>query len=455
MGSPTHARSRDLPYAPTPPLPPPMPTSPTHRLRLLAVSLLVPLAWGCASAEDAYVDGMEYETAGDYAAAADAYATALERDRSLPNVAGRLRVAGREAVRRWVAEAGAAGPERAADAYLTAQALVDRAAAVGVDLERPATFGADREAAVFAALEAVYADAEAAYGAGDYDRALDRTRRARRYAPDADWTAALDALAVDAHTAWAEADLDAGRFRSALGRIESAAALGPAPDRLAALDALRAATLDLGAVVAAVLPAEGDDDVPEVFLRDLTDVLAEDHLAGADPFVVLIDPADVRRWARDRRRGPDLSDSPRRLADAAADLGADLGAIAVVDRITEREASEEPRTERARVRATGAQATYSVREIDLTLAAEADVVVVDAGGRTVCDASVRAEGRASYDRASYPGDWRELDLPRSARAAFSDDGADRAYAEALDALRDRLAAALAARAGRCLSPLVP
>ncbi|PAP78095.1 hypothetical protein [Rubrivirga marina] len=423
--------------------------------RLLALSLLVTLAWGCASAEDAYVDGMEYETAGDYAAAADAYATALERDRSLPNVAGRLAVAGREAVRRWIAQANAAGPEPAADAYLAAQALVDRAAAVGVDLERPAAFEANREAAVFAALESVYADAEAAYDAGDYARTLDRTRRARRYAPDVEWTAALDVLAVDAHTAWAEADLDAGRFRSAFARIESAAALGPGPDRREALDALRAATLDLGAVVAAVLPAEGDDDVPEVFLRDLTDVLAEDHLAGTDPFVVLVDPADVRRWARERRGGPDLSDSPRRLADAAADLGADLATIAVVDRITEREVAGDVRTERARVRATNAAVTYTLRRIDLTLDAEADVVVVDAAGRTVCDAAVRADGRASYDRASYAGDWRELDLSRSARAAFADDGADRAYADALDALRDRLAAALAARAGRCLSPLVP
>ena len=207
--------------------------------------------------------------------------------------------------------------------------------------------------------------------------------------------------------------------------------------------------------MAAVLPAEGDDDVSEGFLRDLTDVLAEDHLVGADPFVVLVDPADVRRWARGRRRGPDLSDSPRRLADAAADLGADLGVVAAVDRITEREVAGDARTERTRVRATNAAVSYTVRRVDLMLAAEADVVVVDATGRTVCDAAIRAEGRASYDRASYAGDWRDLDLSRSARAAFADDGAERAYEEALDDLRDRLAAALACRAGRCLSPLVP
>ena len=121
MGRPTHAGSGARSYAPVPPPPLPMP-------RLLALSLLVTLAWGCASAEDAYVDGMEHETAGDYAAAADAYATALERDRGLPNVAGRLAVAGREAVRRWIAQASGAGPEPAAEAYLAAQALVDRAA---------------------------------------------------------------------------------------------------------------------------------------------------------------------------------------------------------------------------------------------------------------------------------------------------------------------------------------
>ena len=426
--------------------------------RLSVVLLLALLAWGCASAKDAYVDGMEHETAGDYAAAADAYAKALERDRALPNVAGRLAVAGREAVRQWLAEAAAAGPEAAGRAYLRAQALVDRAAAVGVDLARPATFEADREAAVAAAITALYDDAETAYDAGDYAGALDRVGRARAFRPDADWGRALDALAVDAHTAWAEADLAAGRFRSALARAGSGLALGPDADRASLLDGLRAAILDAGAVVAAVLPVEGEDDVTEVFLRDVTDVLVEDHLVVADPFLALVDPADVRRWVRDhgRRRGPDLSDSPRRLADAAADLGADVGVVAVLDRIDEREVAGDATTERARVRATDAEVTYSLRQIDLTLTAEADVVVVDAAtGQTVCDVAVTERAQASYDRAAYGGDWRDLDLSRSRRAAFAADGGDRAREEALDALRDRLAATLSERAARCLQSRVP
>ncbi|WP_412067044.1 hypothetical protein [Rubrivirga sp. IMCC43871] len=75
--------------------------------------------------------------------------------------------------------------------------------------------------------------------------------------------------------------------------------------------------------------------------------------------------------------------------------------------------------------------------------------------RSVCDRRVSREARARVDIASYSGDWRQLELSRSARLAFAPDAAERARAEARDELRDRLAAAIADRVEGCLSAFVP
>ena len=424
-------------------------------MRLASFALIVLVAWGCASGKAAYVDGMELETQGDLGGAATAYVTALERDRSLPNVAGRLAVAGRGAVRQWVAEAAAEDAEAAAGLYRQAQALIDRSAAVGVTLDRPAAFEADRDEAYAAAVDALLAEAEQALDAADFARALDRVGRARAYDASATRRADLDALQLDTYDAWAEADLAAGRFRSALAHTEAALTLGPAPARLAALDGLRGAIVDAGRVVLAVFPAEGDD-APEAFRRDLTDVLADERLRDADPFLVLVDPAAVRRWERDRRGTVELGDSPRRLGEAAAALRADLGAVVIVGDLDEQEIARDSRTETVSVRRTGAEATIAVREIALEVWAEADAVVVEAGtGRAACDVSVRERGRATYDRASTAADWQALDLSRRQRAAFAPDADDRARADARDDLRDRLATALAERVRRCLDARVP
>ncbi len=423
-------------------------------MRIATLALIVAVAGGCASGKRAYTDGMALETSGDYDAAADAYATALERDPSLPNVPGRLAVAGREAVRQAVGRAPGLDPEGAALGYRRAQALVDRAAALGVDLRRPAGFETDRDAAYAVAVDALLDDAERAYAAADFRRSLDRVARARTFGPSPDRAEVLDGLALDTYQAWAQADLDAGRFRAALGHADAALALGLDPARSARLDDLRDDIFDAGRLIVAVLPTEGGD-LPEAFRRDLTDALADDHLRDAGPFVVLVDPADVRRWDRDRRRGPALSDSPRRLGRAAADLGADLGVVVVLSDVAEREVAGDARTETARVRSTGADATISVRQITVEVTVDADVVVADAGGRPVCDVAVEAQGRASYDRATTAGDWRALDLSRRQRAAFADDAADRAFDDALVDLRERLAQAAADRARRCLDAQVP
>ena len=424
---------------------------------MLARLLLIPLvltAWGCASAEGAYADGMEHETAGDYAAAADAYVNALERDPAIRNVPGRLAVAGREAVRLYLAQAAAADAEGAAQAYLDADDLVQRAAGVGVEIERPASFEADRDAALAAAVDALAGDAADLLAAGDFGGALGRLGRARAFRPSPEQEDALTDLAVDAHTGWAEADLAAGRYRSALTRTETALRLGPADPTF--LEDLRLDVLDAGYLVAAVFPVETEARLPRGFARDLFDVLVDDRLVPG-PFIGLVDPAEVRRWDRQRgRRGTDLAAVPRRLATAALDLGADVGVVVEVEAVTEQETVGQAQTRTARFRSGGGFGTYTVRTVRLDLTGRAAIVAAEAGASgPVCDRLIEDEVRLEYDVASYDGDPGDLDLSRGERAAFRDDAAALARDDGYVQLRESLAGALAAEVTRCLDGLVP
>ncbi len=424
---------------------------------LAALSLLLVAAGGCATATGAYTDGMEHEVAGDYVRAADAYATALERDPRLGNVPGRLAVAGREAVRQHVARARAAEPEPAALEYQAAAALVRRAERLGVEVVRPPSFDEDLARARRGAVAWLTDAADAGHAAGDFASASDRLRRATGFCSDPVCERRIEELRLDILVGWSHADLDAGRYRSALSRADAALALDA---RLGALDLrddildLQAAILDLGTVVAALLPTEGDGQ-DAVFLRDLDDVLA-DGLAPPPPFVALVDPADVRRWDRRDRAGRrvDLSDSPRRLADAAGDLGADVGVVVFARPVTDESVVGETRRQSVERRG-GGRADLWVQQVRLTLSVRADLTAAQAGGGTVCERTAQARATETYDRATADADPSDLVLDRRQRAALSDDAGDRASDRARADLRDRLAAALATRVAECLEAQVP
>ena len=427
----------------------------THRYA--AGLLLAALAWGCVSAKDVYRDGMDREVSGDYDAAAHAYARALERDRALPNVSGRLAVAGREAVRRWVTAAGAADPVGAADAYVAADALVRRAGAVGVDLERPAHFEADRDAVLDGAVLDLLGRSDGRAGAGDWAGALAALDRARAYRPLPERRLLLDGRARDAHAGWAEADYGAGRYRSAYARTGRALALTPPDDpALDRLLALRDGVLDAGTVVAAVLPADAADDaVPGRLLRDLDDALA-DALAAPPPFLAFADPAEARRAARRGRRDARWIESPRRAAGVGRDLGVDLAVALDAGPLVETETVGTEREGRVRLRRGSREVTVRRRTDRLALDGAAAFAVVEArSGRVVCEGEATAEAAVSYEVGLFEGDPDTLDLPRADRAAFGDGAADAAYDEALLDLADRLAAALGERVVRCLEGQVP
>jgi tetratricopeptide (TPR) repeat protein len=425
-------------------------------VRYAAALLVAALVWGCTSAKDVYRDAMDLEVSGDYAGAADRYARALERDPALENVPGRLAVAGREAVRRLLAAAGAADAVGAADAYLAADHVVRRAAAVGVDVERPARFEAGRDAALDAAVADLLRQSDGRADLGDWPGALGALDRARAYRPTPERRAALDRAARDAWAGWAEADFHAGRYRSAYVRTGRALALAPPDDPDAdRLLALRDAVLDAGTVVAVLLPADGaGEGAPPRLARDLDDAVEDALFAVPRPFLAFVAPAESRR-ALPRRRSVRWVDSPRRAAGAARDLGADLAVAVGAGPVVAVETVGEEREERVRFRRGTRDVAVRRRTDRVALDGTAAFAVVDAGGRVVCDGEVEAEAETRFDVGLYDGDVDALDLPRAERAAFRPDVADVAFDEALLDLAGRLADALGARVVRCLEAQVP
>ena len=425
-------------------------------LILLAVGVA-----GCVSAKGAYEDGLALERSGDVTAAAEAYVRALRRDASLPNVRGRLGVVGREAVARDVAAAASAGPAQAAEHYLSAEALIQRAANVGVDLQRPASFAADLDAALDRAVEGAHAAATRSLDGGDFEQAIRFLDTGRRYRPSPEWAAAYDATAGDAYYGWAEADLAAGRYRTALGHADAAVGLG-ASGLAEGLDALRAEILDAGAVRLAVLPPErarGAGALPRGFLTTLGDVLLDDAFARPQPFVKTAYPADARRLVREARDVDGRFENPRLLSGLARDLDADLGVAVDVVSLDLSTEERRRRTVEARWRGDGERGgPPSWDRVDLRLTAEAVVayVVVDAATRrVVCQSEVTRRARGDYETAESEHDARDLRLDRDdARLFDADHEADEEDRILLD-LYHELADAVAREVSACALRQVP
>ena len=407
---------------------------------------------------------MALEQSGDAAGAARAYIRSLSRDASLPNVRGRLEVAGSEAVARDLAAAERVGPAQAAEHYLAADDLIRAAQGVGVELARPASFASDLSAALDQAVEGALVAARRALDAGTYDRAIQFLDTGRRYRPSPEQAAAFDATARDAYVGWAESDLAAGRYRAALGHTDAAltlGAIGLATSITAeGLDALRAEILDAGAVRVAVFPAESDDErLPRGFLRDLSDVLLDDAFARPQPFLKTAYPGDVRRLLREGRGTDGRFENPRLLSSLSRDLDADLGVAVEVVSLDLSTEERQRRTVAARWRGDGERGgPPSWDRVDLRLTAEAVVAytVVDASSRrVVCTREVTERVRGDYRVAESDHDASDLRLDGDDRRLFDDDHeADEQDRILLD-LHHELAETLASRVAACALQQVP
>jgi tetratricopeptide (TPR) repeat protein len=429
-------------------------------LRRLPVLVLITLAACAPPPDELYDRGQRAEMEGRYEEAVDYYIRALEGEPGMRKAQGRLHVAGGILLGQYLATAAVSAPPEAADAYLAAEDLMRRTAAVGVVLDQaPTTFDEDLAAALDAAVEFLLAEGADALAAGRFDAALAAFERAARYRPSAEQAAALRAFTFDAHLAWAEAELAAGRYRAAYDRAEAARPFAGGDRRPEEVDALQAEAVEIGSVSAAVFPLEVEGGLavrplPRGFLDELDDLLGDEHWTRPPLFVRTADPVEVRRLLRSHYDPDDRLDSPRLTAALARDLDADLGVAATLARY-DRDVEETDRDTLTAELRGGGRGRY-VRVVErVTLRAAVPYAVVDARSAVVaCEGEATAEADGEVRRGEQIGRG-SLVLPREDQDLFDEEAQAEAEREIERDLQGRLAERLAGRVFDCLLREVP
>ena len=424
--------------------------------RLASLFALLLLVAGCKSADELYSEGQDLELRGGYEAAAYRYADAVEKQPDLQKARGRLLEAGKLAVASYTAridDAEVAGRwVDAGDLHFGLDRLAGRAAEVGVPLPLPADYAEQRRANFEAAVTTLLDEGAVATERGDFEGALAKYDYARRFGQTGSDEADLAEASASAYIAWAQAAASRGEYRAsydlagqALGFVTPGSAAG------AQIRRMQTTAIELGSLRAALAPVGNavGRDLPRGFLTALNDALDIERWTQPPPFVLVIEPALVRRGLRDLG----LDREPLRTREAA-DLGRTLGVDAVfagaIDdyrRVTEEKRREE-RTVRTR---SGDRATYLRIEDEVTLSATVAFEIVDvASRRTVCAREVERSVQQRVERGEFSGSLRTLDLDRSERRLFDADEIAEREREIEDALIDVLTVHVAEAAYACL-----
>ncbi len=394
--------------------------------RVLLLTLMASFV-GCASAGKRYEQGAELEAMGQYAEASERYIQALGKDRTHVESRERLLEVGPKAIAEYVvlavAEGDAGNRTRAADQYLTIDALVSKAATVGVALSVAEEYHTDRRSAMQAAVDQLLDEGLIAEERRHFSDAMRSYDRADRYEANGEQRSRLFDASVRTAVDWAEADLSARRHRSALAHADQAVALLGGPDRPDAQRALelRAAALEQGTIFVAMAPLWRTDDaaqfLTEGFLAALNDELELHYWTEPPLFVGSVDPVAVRRELRRQRYNRTVL-TPREASRAGRKLEADFlvtGEIGIFT-LTERDVRREVRKARTR---SGNDTTYSIESGSVTYRVEVTYVVIDVHrGREVRRSSVDVSESGDFERGVYSGNPRDLVLTRNARRHF-------------------------------------
>jgi len=401
--------------------------------RAAAAALVAATAFvcACASAGKRLEQGLDAEARGDWFEAARRYADALEKDPSLEEARRGLLAAGDSAVRLAMRRADdrrdAGDPVGGADALRGADALLARGRAVGAAIPTPEGWAAYRREAFDAASEHLLARGDSLRDQGRWGEARAAYRRIRAdFEPDPRIArASLDAEA-GLLLAWADAEAADGRWRTAYGRAgEALTVAGPLPaDLVDAASALQQEALANGLRVLAIFPVGSTAHAREASDTDLegqlSDVLELDHWRSPPLFVAVADPVTVRQITR-RLFPPGSAFRPGRVLE---EVGADFGALIEISKleVTESDVKSEERTAR---NSRGRPVTYTVERGRLRYEIEATISIFDERGGGLGSSTARATESGRFERGSYGGSWRDLNLSRGETLLF-DPAAQRA-----------------------------
>lgn len=441
-------------------LPDPMRRNPL--VLLLAVLLLA----GCATTSKRFDKAGELEAQGRFVEAAEAYIGVLERDRSYDGAADRLADVGARAVTQLFDEARtldqSGDPASGVDRLDRLRRLVDAAGAVGVALTLPTGFDRMRSRLVDRAVEALRDRARAAEARRDWDKAVEAYDEAlERYAVTGAVRRDVVAERARALLEWARAEMASARFRSAYDK---------AGDAVASLDSTNgaleqeargvwASALAQGVRTLAVLPFWQTESfrraAPPRLRDDMNQSLADDRRETPSPFIVLLDPAESRRFVRVERIDDRIIDR-NRMADAGRQLDVDFVATGEGVEFVRTERVRREESVRARFRGRGgADTTYTRRDLEVRFFARVEYRVVDVRtGRVRAERAVEADVTDRFTRAVFGRNPADLDLSDRERRQFDPAEWARQDDEHGLQLADRLSSQLAERMYRDVLDLI-
>lgn len=436
-----------------------------------ASALLVPLALaaGCVSAGDRLNEGIRLQAQGRYMQAVYRYADAIERDPELAGARARIVPAGDSAIGVAVADAEElerrGNPFAAAELYRDVDRMLARVREVGMRLDPPADYAANRRRAFDTAIDWSMARGDEAAEAGRWSEAREHYAGARADFLDASRVQVEESYDAETRVLleWAEVELEDGRPRAAHALAQEALEVRSSPSRDVVLGAreLQGRALQAGKVVVAILPVTAVAGVREYlgteFEVELDEDLALDHWNRPPLFIEVADPIILRRELRGLLRGQ-VQRSPTLVGRALSLVGADLGVIIELVRIqvTEedvRSRSREAVVPRAAPSGRGANrqtdqpmdtVTFTLREGVRSYDLEANVVFVDRSGREVERFAAASRSRGPFRRGEFHGDASRLPL-RPDEAPFFDETAQaQEIGRIEEQLLENLAVAIAA-----------
>lgn len=439
-----------------------------RRPRVALLSLLA-LAASCASAGDRLNEGIALQSQGNYMAAVYRYAEAIERDAELVEARDRLMAAGDTAIAVAMDQADEyerrGDPVASAERYRDVDQMLARVRQVGMRLDPPADYDRIRRAVFDNAVGWRMVQGSQAAEQGRWEEAREHFVEARadfllpsRIQVDEAYEAEISAL-----LRWAETELDDGRPRMAHGLAQEAVEVrsSPARDVVLRVRDLQARALEEGTVVVAMLPVTGAPGVREYlgaeFEIGLDEDLTLDHWNEPPLFVRVADPVILRRELRGLLRGQ-IAQTPLVVGRALDMIGADLGILIELSRIEVTEEDVEETRRQAIIPLRGAAGrgvdraadqqmdtvTYTTVQGTRSYYLEANVVLVDPGGREVERFTSSSRSSGPFRRGAFDGDPAVLDLPERDRPFFDANAIAAQVGRLEEELLEDLAVAIAA-----------
>ena len=276
------------------------------RFTLLCLASFLLLA--CTSPKKLTEKGQEYEAAGRYSEASDYYIRALRSDPSVPGAREGLERSGKKAIERYLARVDEHEKGHRFESAAAEMVKIDRlrrsAESVGVGLFVPADYEPTRRRIFDGAIVALIEKGRLEERRQAWSQAFAYYDKAQRqYGPNPTQMEELDAARYHTLVEWGGVEIRDGNYRSAYERAGDALLIyGEDSTRSSEAHALRGRATELGTVDVAVLPMwrqkRAARDIPDGFIADLNDRLADERWRSPPMFVAISNTHRVRTEVR-------------------------------------------------------------------------------------------------------------------------------------------------------------